>query len=80
MAKLSNYRRILSTDYEPQYKAVIDQLATSLNNSFDEIYSALNNNLTFTDNISGTVTTITATVDASGNPNRTVQFKLNTNQ
>jgi hypothetical protein len=80
MAKLSNYRRILSTDYEDQYKSLVDRLATSLNNSFDEVYSALNNNLTFSENMLSTVATLTVTVDSTGAPLRTSQFKVNSNQ
>lgn len=56
-------------------------MAVSINYAFDTVYNALNNNLTFTENINCTITDITVTVDSSGTPNTpNLKFKLNTYQ
>lgn len=80
MAKLSTYRRIVSTDYDDQYKDLVDRLGTSINNSMDQLFDALNNKLNFKDNISATIASVTVTVNSSGVPTRTTQFKLNSTQ
>lgn len=44
------------------------------------MYSALNNRITFRDNISATIAEFTVTVDASGTPRNNTSFKLLNNQ
>jgi hypothetical protein len=80
MAKLSSYRRLYDQDFEPQYKRLVTTLGTTMNASFDELYSALNNKLTFKDNISCTIATFTVTVNSFGVPSVKTQFKLEANQ
>lgn len=74
--KLSNYRRILSSDYDEEYRTLVDNLGTTLNNSFDEVYEALNNGLTFKDNFLATMATVNVTVDSSGKPTSGTTFNL----
>lgn len=76
MAKLSSYRRIYKTDYEKPYQGLVDSMSLTINQSFDEVYQALNHNITFTDNIQATIATITVSVDASGTPLTNTSFKL----
>lgn len=78
--KLSNYRRIIATDYSDEYKELVDRLGTSLNNDIDQIHEALNNKITFADNISCTIADLGVTVGADGIPTRSTSFKLNPKQ
>jgi hypothetical protein len=79
MAKMSSYRRVLEQDY-PEDQELIKKLGITLNSSFEEIYSALNNRLTFRDNISATIAEFTVTVDSTGTPKNRTSFKLLNNQ
>lgn len=79
MAKLSNYRRILEQDY-PENSELIRTLGVTLNSSFDELYSALNNRLTFKENMNSTINEFTVTVDSNGKPKTDTAFKLSSNQ
>ena len=78
--KLPSYRRILRTDYAQEYQALVDKLAVSINYGFDTLYDALNQKLTFQDNISSTIATFNVAVDANGKPLQLTQFKLNSTQ
>jgi hypothetical protein len=80
MAKLSNYRRIYKKDYPETFQEAIDILAITVNQSFDEVYQALNKNITFADNINATIATISVSVDANGTLLNSASFKLNTGQ
>lgn len=79
MAKLSSYRRLFGQDY-PENRDLIDQIGTPINASFEEIYSALNNRLTFRENISATIVEFGVTVDSNGYPKNDTQFKLSNGQ
>lgn len=79
--KLPSYRRLFKTDYAEEYQELVDKMAVSINNGFDTLYDALNNKLTFTDNILSTITEFTISVDSSGVPiKKNTQFKLSSNQ
>lgn len=76
MAVLSSYRRIYDQDYQGPNQQLVSQLATPINQSFSELYTALNNGLTFQDNFLATVATVNVVVDANGTPTGNTQFKL----
>lgn len=80
MAKLSSYRRLFSQDFEPEQKELIEQIGTTINSSFEELYLALNNRLTIRENLSATINEFTIAVDAGGNPKNKTQFKLENGQ
>jgi len=80
MAKLASFRRIIKTDYAEEYQALVEQLATSINNGFDTVFNALNGKLNFSDNIAATITEFKVAVNADGRPLQKTQFKLNDNQ
>ena len=80
MAKLSSYRLLYKTDFPQQYQSLVDQMSLTINQSFQEVYSAFNNNITFADNINATIVTINVSVDKTGTPQTAVNFKLNTFQ
>lgn len=68
MALLPSFRRLMSTNFEKQYQNLINTLALSLNNGIQVIYDALNNELTFRDNVKCTVVDVTLQVNSSGTP------------
>lgn len=74
--KLPSYRRILKTDYTQEYQPLVDKLSVSINYGFDTLYDALNQKLTFQDNIASTITTFNVSVDSTGKPLQLTQFKL----
>lgn len=78
--KLSSYRRIYDQDYQGPNQDLVSKLATSINASFDELYTNMNNNLTFVDNFDATVGSFVVTVDANGIPQNNTQLKLGTYQ
>lgn len=77
--RLPSFKRLFSTDFKKDFKDLIDQLALSLNNGIDVLYTALNNNLTLRDNFKATVKDIFVTVDANGTPTSGAAFQLNSN-
>lgn len=76
--RLPSWKQILSTDFQKQFKQLVDQLSLCINNGVQVIYTALNNNLTIRDNFLATVTDVLVTVDSTGKPTQPTAFKLNT--
>lgn len=76
--RLPSFKRIISTDFKKDFKDLVDQLALSLNNGIDLLYTALANNLTLRDNFKATVKDILVTTDSNGNPTSGASFKLTT--
>lgn len=76
--QLPSFRRLFSSDFPTQFKALVDTLGVSLNNGIEVLYQALNNGLTLEDNINCTIKPITLSVDASGNPTGKSAILLNT--
>lgn len=74
--KLPSYKRIITQDYTKENQELIEQLGGNINDSFNTIYSALNNKLTFKENFSSTVRDIEIVVDSAGKPTNDVGFKL----
>lgn len=74
--RLPNFRRVFSTDFEDQYKGLLDKLSGTINSGIEALYDALNNKLTFNDNFAATVAEFSVTVDANGTPNGSVSFRL----
>jgi hypothetical protein len=74
--KLPNYRRIFSSDFDAQYKELLDKLSGTINSGVEVLYEALNGRLNFSDNFAATVTSFSVTVDSNGTPTGTTSFKL----
>jgi hypothetical protein len=74
--KLPSYKRIITQDYNPDNQELIEQLGGNINDSFNLIYSALNNRLNFSDNFASTVRDVEVTVDANGKPINDTAFRL----
>lgn len=77
--RLPSFRRLYSSDFDGQYKSLLDKLSGTINTGIEVLYNALNNNITFSDNIACTVATVNATVDTNGTPTGNVSFKLSNN-
>lgn len=76
--KLPSYKRLIDTDFKPEERNLIQQLAGTLNIGIETLYQALNKNLNLQDNISCTVKNVDVIVDASGNPKTKTSFTLDT--
>lgn len=80
MAILPTYKRIYYTDFPKDSQAAMEQLSYTVNNAFEGIFSALNNNLNLSDNLAVSVKDLTVNVDANGNPTSALTFVIsNTN-
>lgn len=77
--KLPNFKRLFYTDFPKDYQSLIEQLSYTVNNAFDGIFSALNNNISLRDNILSVVKDLTLTVNANGIPLSTAAFSIGTN-
>lgn len=79
--RLPNFKRLNKGDYSAEEQGLVEKLASSINIGIESLYEALNNRLTFKDNFAGTVVEIQVSVDSTGKPLQTTQFKLtNTNR
>jgi len=77
MGKLKSYKRIITSDFQEEDQEMIEQLGGTLNDSFNEIYSAINGRISLVDNIYCTVRVVDVTLDANGFPVSRTTFSLN---
>lgn len=75
--RLPSFRRLFSTDYDQQYKDLLDGLSGTINSGIEVIYEALNNRLTFSENFAATIGEFNVKVDENGTPQGLTSFKLN---
>ena len=75
--QLGSYRRIYDHDYAPEMQDMIKTLSVTVNDSFDSVYSALANNLTFADNFLSTIANFTVTLNSKNVPLVPTTIKLN---
>lgn len=79
MGKLQSYKRILSSDYSKEDQPLVEQLATSINDSVEEHQFTLNGRISLNDNLFCTVRDIIITVDANGSTGN-ARFTVNNAQ
>lgn len=72
--KLPSFRRLFTSDYDSQYKQLVETLSVSLNQGIQVVYEALNRQLSLRDNIKCTVKDVSFQVNALGNPVVTTSF------
>lgn len=77
--RLQGYRRLFTADFSEDNQNLVNQLSSSINPAFDNIQAVLNKNVSFSDNIAGTVKDIDLIVGSNGIPNSSTSFKLDTN-
>lgn len=68
MPKLKSYRRIITSDFDPEYKKIIENLGSNINDGFADLFFAVNGRLSLRDNLYCTVKDVDVIVNAAGNP------------
>jgi|SRR5271165_3677160 len=66
--KLPNFKRLSFSDYPKEYKSLIDQLSYTINNGFESLFNALQNNISIRDNLFASVKDFSVSVTAAGVP------------
>lgn len=75
MSKLSNPTRVTKENVPKEYQDIVQSVGGPYNAFSDEVYFALNGNLTVSDNLNMRYKVIDLSVNASGNPIIATQFK-----
>jgi hypothetical protein len=73
--KLPGFKRLYTQDFPEESKGLIDQLSFFFNNGVEVLYSALNNNITLSENIAGKLAEFDVKL-SSGIPNITTSFAI----
>lgn len=76
MAKITNLKRIVVEEFDPEMQDTISKLSFSLNPLLEQITEAFNKNITF-DNLNQDIISFVVEVDATGKPKASTQFKYN---
>lgn len=74
--KLPSFRRIITQDFAKEDQNFVEQLGSTINDSFNTVYQALNKRITFKDNISATVKVIQITLNSDGTPTALAKIAL----
>lgn len=74
MAKLQNFKRILTQDYEEEHRDTVQKLSFSINSFAEDVLRALNGGLN-TDNTLEKMKYIETELDSSGAPKNSIQFQ-----
>lgn len=74
MAKLQNFKRIQTQDYQDDHKETIEKLSFSINSFAEDVLRALNGNLN-TDNLLEKSKTFDVELTSTGEPKSLLQFK-----
>lgn len=80
MPKLRSYKRLITKDFKKEDQELIEQLGGTINDSFNELYFALNGRIELTNNLYCTVRLVDVTVDANGIPTNQTTMTLNNTQ
>ena len=73
--KIQAPKRIMTSDFEDDDKAVAGKMASLLNTFLEEMYSLSNKNVTIGDNLDQSVKTISLQVNSSGIPTTSISFQ-----
>lgn len=76
---LPSFIRINKSDYSSDQQALVNQLANTLNVDIESLYNVLNGACNLANNIAGTLTSVTLTVDSNGNPTPSSSFNITAN-
>lgn len=74
--KLPNFRRLFDSDYDESEKPLVKKLSGPINSGVEVLYEALNNKLTFRENLQASVRDVQIQVDANGIPEGNATFTL----
>lgn len=75
MAKLSNPQRVTKENVPEEYRNIVESVGSPYNDFSDQVYYALNGNLTVTDNLNMQYKDIELKVNNDGTPTLTTQYK-----
>lgn len=75
MSKLSNPTRVTKESVPKEYQGVVESVGGPFNDFSDQVYFALNGNITVTDNLNMRYKILDLSVNGSGNPLLLTQFK-----
>lgn len=68
----------MKIDYPQEQQALVEKMSVTINNGFEIIYNAMSHNVSLTDNIFCTISTVTVTVDSTGTPTSSSSFQIDT--
>lgn len=77
--KFETPKRLIREDVEDKDRPIAEKVGFIINPSFEQLSKILNKNLTIEDNFNQSKQDVILTVNASGNPITTVQFKTGIN-
>ena len=77
MSRLPTFKRLITEDFEEEDRKLVTKIAYVLNTAFEDVFNALNKNLSIEDNLNLVKRDITVTVDASGVPISPLTVKSN---
>lgn len=80
MAKIANYKRIITTDYDKEHQPIVEELGRSINDGFNQLYFNMNGRIDLRNNIFCTVKEVDIVVNAEGIPLSRTIFALNSTQ
>lgn len=72
--KMPSFKRLYTSDFAQDDRALIDKLSFYFNNGIESLYNALNSNLNITDNLAAVTRDFEVSVLASGVPTITTSF------
>jgi len=75
--KLPWFKRLYEKDFDEEYQQLVSDLAATINTSFENVYLALSNRLSFTDNFSSNIIDVNIEVDSNGVITSGNTFKIN---
>lgn len=75
MAKIQSFKRIIKENFDSDYQDLIDAIGGSINVFAEDVINAFNKNITVDDNLKMEYKDVDVTVNASGLPNITTQYK-----
>ena len=73
---MKSYSRIITNDFDAEDQPLVESLGGTINESFNSLYSALSNRLTFEENFLCTVREVEVTLGANGVPLNRTSFVL----
>ena len=76
MSKLPTFKSLQASDFDDQYKDLINKLALIFNNEIQSLFSALSNGISLADNILCVVKDVPVVVDANGNTTNSANFAI----
>lgn len=74
--KLPSFKRLNKADFDQKFQDLIDTLSVSLNIGIENLYNAMNHQVSLNDNILCDVKSVTLTVDSTGAPSSSTYLKL----